>query len=99
MEIPYRDMTSAARRVLERAQQEATARQQAETGPEHLLLALLGERESVAVQALGALALDPAAIAAAVERVLPPRATSATSPAALGEDVKLIAHFAVKEAF
>ncbi len=57
-----RDMTPRARRIIEQAFGAARRYGQAQVGTEHLLLALLGERQSTAAAVVGKMGAEPAAL-------------------------------------
>ena len=65
VEITNHRLTSAARDVIKRAQQLAATRQHAELSPEHLLLALLSDRQTTAAQSLRGQGIDPDSVDAA----------------------------------
>ncbi|MFN8540444.1 MAG: Clp protease N-terminal domain-containing protein [Thermomicrobiales bacterium] len=100
MEITNHRLTSAARDVIKRAQQLAATRQHAELSPEHLLLALLSDRQTTAAQSLRGQGIDPDSVIAALETAWIPELRAAPNQAVTtGEDAKLVVHFAAKEAF
>lgn len=70
-EIPEEfHMTERVKHVMAMAIDEARARKDADVGTEHLLLALLGEPEGVAMQVLAKLDLTAQAVGEEVERIL-----------------------------
>lgn len=100
MEITNHRLTSAARDVIKRAQQLAATRQHAELSPEHLLLALLSDRQTTAAQSLRGQGIDPDSVIAALATAWTPELRAAPNQAVTaGEDAKLVVHFAAKEAF
>jgi Zn-dependent protease len=100
VELTNHRLTSAARDVIKRAQQIAATRQHAELCPEHLLLALVGDRQTTAAQSLRAQGIEPESVIAALEAAWTPEMRAAPDQAvAPGEDAKLVVHFASKEAF
>ncbi|GAA3648276.1 Clp protease N-terminal domain-containing protein [Nonomuraea antimicrobica] len=72
--------TGRAKQTLERAEAHARRTQSAAVGVDHLLLGILDDHETLAVRAIAAQGIDPAALRADLERHLP---TGPGSPATL----------------
>jgi ATP-dependent Clp protease ATP-binding subunit ClpA len=70
MATPFDRFSPSARRVMAQAQDEARALGHTYLGTEHLLLALAGETDGVAAAVLTSLAVDPATLRTAVERMV-----------------------------
>jgi Clp amino terminal domain, pathogenicity island component len=73
-------VSRAARRALEQSLHEAIGRSDRHLGPEHLLLALLGEERGVARHVLGTLGIDVSAVEQGLERALAKAGTSDPVP-------------------
>jgi len=82
----WQRFTERARRVVFCAQSEALARRETLVSPEHLLLGLLQEQDSVAGRTLTALGLSATALYALLEEQLPPRKAS-PAPSDLQQDL------------
>lgn len=87
-----------ARRVMDLAQREARRYRHDYLGTEHLLLALVAEREGVAARALANLGVDEDRVRDAVETVLGPGTVEARGTVALAPRAKRSLELAVDEA-
>ena len=95
MSDSLRKFSAPARRVLERAQEEATRFGQNYVGTEHLLLALTDDPTTVEV--LKRLGADAATVRGAVETIIRRDDFAATSQAGLTDQAKAVISYAVDE--
>lgn len=84
-DLPLERFTPRAQRVLAVAADEARRLQHPSIGPEHLMLAMVGDESATGTVALAGLGAQPTALAAEIERQFPPGAEPVTAPPTLAE--------------
>lgn len=102
MLAPHQDYTTSARQVIAQAQQHAARSHAPAVTPEHLLLALLGVKNNLALRALALMQVDPSKLR---QQLTPPiaggnarAAALSGAPPALGAEARQVVHWAAKEA-
>jgi hypothetical protein len=97
-DLQFDRWTDRARQVLEGAQQEAAAMQHSWLGTEHILLGLFRVPGSVALQALGALAVTEQAVRDAVVAIIGPGPDPAKGPASFTPRAKRVLEMSLGKA-
>ncbi|MFP4437550.1 MAG: Clp protease N-terminal domain-containing protein [Chloroflexaceae bacterium] len=96
--VPFRDFTSAARKVMDCATQHALQAHASQVEPEHLLLGLLDLRNGPVYQTLTALQINPDHLRQVLATSAPSAPAATTTTPAAGSQLEHVLHSALHEA-